>query len=980
MEINNKKNILQKEKENLINTLNMLFTNNPSSYGYKHDIEELLKEFQITEEEFFNVVLESFTKEKRNNEDQIFITSYLFFMQEFIKILKTKESYKKETKLINFLRHLSMDIFYMQTPKEMILMKYGDKGDKAYINLKGDVDVLIPNSKLMNVNENDYLLYLASLIEYKEYNLINLVLNDNFPNYPLILYDDLSSNLEIPSIFENIKKSKKKLTTFIKGKDNEITKTLLDIDKVINNLKQKLLKNRKRFQGIKTNSNYNDDIKINQTEEQNENNSLQKEFKLNSTNEELALSLELYIISSKQLLNLFDFLYYNDNDDEVINCSSDKYINRMNVPNLKEKSNNISLKDTSINSFYQLNIYFYSKVISLGKGHLFGELALRDPKAERTATIITTTECHFAYLNRKTYNNSLKTNTELHLKNQLTFFVNLPIFVDIPIILFYKKYYTHISKHYLMKNKFVIKQGEKPTQLCLLNKGNYELICNMNLRELTDLIYYFIEKVKNYQINSEQNDLNYYNEILISLRKNDEKQKALLKKNSNFQKLFTKENLMKISEMSCPDISGFEEIIGKDGVYAFSLQAKTMENIIYTLEFNFYKELYNKNPLIQKRHNYIIKIKLDFIIKRLFKIRNNIISSFFNHKTEDDISSIVSKEIEKLNKQKKIGKRFLNLKNTKLNLDNKNNISFDIRDYNNNIKNLFTKKFNNYRHSKIMFKNEIINFSNQYSTRVLNNNKAKGEKIIYETSRSNSFESKNVKKKMKKDLLNKTSNNFFANENLTYMNLVPIIKLRKSYKLKPIKIKQKKERTFTENNNLLKGKKINKSIQCFFDKKIKIADSLNFTEKIKKKRKLLKLENLKLNLILLKNKEKILKNIYNRSRDKKRKNKINNDKLDYFSFDRSLRSKNINLNMLVLTNRSINLTNRDSFFNNKIEKLIKIPKITENKKEKIEEILKENDDNNNISDLINKSDRAYIYKRDDYYKKNLMRIKFFYGK
>ena len=300
-----KQNISQKEKEKLINNLNMLYTYNPSLYGYKHDIEELLKDFGITENEFFNNVLKSLSKHKRNNEDQILITSYLFFMEEFIKILKAKESYKKEVKLIDFLKHLSKNIFHIQIPKDKILMKYGDKGDKAYINLNGEVDVLIPNSKLMKVYENEYLLYLASLIKYKEYDLINLVLNDNFPNYPLIIYNDLSANWQIPSIFESINKNKKKLTTFIKKKDNEINKILLDIDNLINNLKLKIEKRRKRTQRMNTNTNFNEDNKINQTEEGNESNSSPNEFKLNSTNEELAMSLELYIISSKQLFYLF---------------------------------------------------------------------------------------------------------------------------------------------------------------------------------------------------------------------------------------------------------------------------------------------------------------------------------------------------------------------------------------------------------------------------------------------------------------------------------------------------------------------------------------------------------------------------------------------------------------------------------------------------------------------------------------------------
>ena len=275
---------------------------------------------------------------------------------------------------------------------------------------------------------------------------------------------------------------------------------------------------------------------------------MQKALKLNPSNEELINSLGIYIISIKKLLNFFDFKYLNDNDEEITNCSTKEYINRINVPESldKESINKIKNKNKNISndSFNELNIYFYNKIISFGKGHFFGELALRDSKSVRTATIITSKECHFAYLTRKTYNNSLKINTELHLKSQLTFFINLPIFADIPVILFYKKYYTRISKHYIMKNQFLIKQGEKPKELCLLNKGAYELMCNLNLYELTDLIFYLIEKSKKYQAKSEQNDLYYYKDILISLRESVDREKILLTKNSNFKKLYSKETLI----------------------------------------------------------------------------------------------------------------------------------------------------------------------------------------------------------------------------------------------------------------------------------------------------------------------------------------------------------------------------------------------------------------------------------------------------
>ena len=957
MENRNRKHISEKEKEDLLNSLNVLFADNPSSFGYKYDIEMILKDLGIRDDEFFYLVLESFSKKERDNDDLILISSYLFFMQEFIKLLKAKESHKKELKLLDYLLNLSSSIFYVQIPKNEILMKFGDKGDKAYINLNGDVDVIIPSSKLFNVYENDYLLYLASLIKYKEYSLINNVLNENFTNYPLIIYDDFYSSDEIPPIFDIIKMTKKKLSTFIKRKKGEITKILLEVGNIINHIKQRL--ERKKSHRLKMKLKENEQ-NHNKNEKIIQNNLLQQAFKLNQANEDLVMQLELYIISTRQIFDLFDFGYFND-DNEINNCSSEEYIKRINTPIAPSQPRVTKTKVISNKSFYELNIYFYAKVISLGKGHFFGELALRDSKSVRTATIITKTDCDFAYLNRKTYNNSLKTNTELHLKNQLTFFINLPIFVDIPVILFYKKYYTHMTKHNIMKNKFVIKQGDKPTHLCLLYKGAYELICYMNLKELTQLIFYFIEKTKNYQSNSAKLNSYDYKDIIIPLRESIEKEKKLIIKNSNFKNLYSKEVLMKISEMSCPDIVGFDAVISKDDLYAFSLKAKTIENIIYSLDMNFYKDLYKRNPLVQKRHNHIIKIKLDMTIKRLVKIRNNIISNFLNRKVEDDLNILVTKEIENIHNVKKSGKRFLLMKNTKC------NISFDIKDFNNKEKDLFEKKFSLNKIRKNITTDEKIDLS---------------KKIKTQTLTPNDEELKNEKEKEKvyrKELLGKTPKKIiFNNLNYNNMNLIPIIKLRNFYKTKLISRKKKEELILSENNKSVKGRKINNSIICHFDKKIKIADSINLTEKLRQKKVESKLEKDKLYSIISKKKKFIPE--YLVSSNKKRKKLIeHNEEEKYIFLERLLTPKNVKLSTLLLTDKSINLTNKNSHFQKNIQKILSTTKYKENKRDRIEEILKEKVYSHNISNVDNEIEKINVFKRDNNYKKNLIRLKMFYG-
>ena len=175
-----RKNAFYNDKEALINYLNKIFSNPPSSHGYKHEIENCLNELYIDEEGYFDIIIDSLSKETRNKDDLNLIASYLFFMQEFIKLLKDKESTKKETELLDELLNLSSSIYYLKIPKNIVLMRYGEKGSKAYINLNGEVDILIKIAKSVIANERDYLHYLASLVKYNEFTLINLVINENF--------------------------------------------------------------------------------------------------------------------------------------------------------------------------------------------------------------------------------------------------------------------------------------------------------------------------------------------------------------------------------------------------------------------------------------------------------------------------------------------------------------------------------------------------------------------------------------------------------------------------------------------------------------------------------------------------------------------------------------------------------------------------------------------------------------------------------
>ena len=148
----------------------------------------------------------------------------------------------------------------------------------------------------------------------------------------------------------------------------------------------------------------------------------------------------------------------------------------------------------------------YSKIVSLDRGALFGEMALNDPNALRKATIITNADCHFAVLNKKIFNNSIKIGAQRHMKDTLQFFIEIPIFNGIPESVFYNKYYTNLSKNTIVKGKNVINQGEKPDHVTLLQTGSYGLTTRMSLYDLTRLILHYADvliyqSINNHEIN-----------------------------------------------------------------------------------------------------------------------------------------------------------------------------------------------------------------------------------------------------------------------------------------------------------------------------------------------------------------------------------------------------------------------------------------------------------------------------------------------
>lgn len=193
--------------------------------GYRQDIDSLLNDLHLSKENLFKIVLEFLSKSIRKESEVRIIVSYLFSMQGLTNLLlKTinPDIRSKDKNLLNNLFALSRTLAYEKFPKDYILIHFGEKGSKAYINLSGEVAVLIKKQYKIKLSEDEYLNYLANLIKNNEYELANIVMNENFKTMPIEIIDDINEQdndkKAIPSV------SVKEITQFISfknGNENE---------------------------------------------------------------------------------------------------------------------------------------------------------------------------------------------------------------------------------------------------------------------------------------------------------------------------------------------------------------------------------------------------------------------------------------------------------------------------------------------------------------------------------------------------------------------------------------------------------------------------------------------------------------------------------------------------------------------------------------------------------------------------------------
>lgn len=624
------KELEEKKKEIIIAKIIEILSNPCSNYTLY--IKNCLDEMQLTIDSYFKICQSILIKSSRTKSETKLIYGYLFLMDDFIKLIKKHD----EPHLNEYLQIIATHLGYEKLNKNSVLMRFGEKGKKAYIMLNGTIDILIKTSKKMKIFEEDYLKYLGNLIKYKEYGLVNTVVNDNFNVYPMEIIDDITNNIEFS------------------GKPHHHFKSL---------------SGESGLNGAEVpNNNHNDHInfiealaKIETLEKK----SKPKEsfFHLNAKNSSIVHDKNIKKYKATELLSKISDKKQKSREDqpterkrgsmlnstalanflglkksEINNVSTEDYISRLNIcHDMTEEINSSSLsefqKEKIKFSLFDLTIYGYIKIISRSTGALFGEVALSDPAAMRTATIITATDCHFGTLNKQSYNSSLKSGAEKQLRATLNFITSIEVFSGISIGILNKKYLNNFSKKNLIKGQFVVTQDSPSTSLSLLREGTYIISAYLSLHDITQIIKHY------YEVLHKVNHIKF-------LEASEHACERMMKDNIKFKKFYYEKELTRINELNCPDIVGLDDYV-QNGKILFDVECKSPSGEIMELSKNFYGVMSEKDSTVRTKEEAYLKKKNYVLAKRLNNIRVSKIQSFFDYKSEKDIiDNVVRKEIE----------------------------------------------------------------------------------------------------------------------------------------------------------------------------------------------------------------------------------------------------------------------------------------------------------------------------------------------
>ena len=453
----------------------------------------------IDNETLFSICLPSFIKnvDERDKNDQILITIFLFQIKNFIKLYKDNMVNSNEKldviKFYDSLKYISTNIMYSKFNSNRLLMRFGEEGKKFYLLLKGEVAILIPIKKVVNITINEYKRYIALLIIYKEFKLLFDVLKDNSSVYDMKLdfLEDRSNHAENIILLQNLN-------------INNVNEFNLPEEKHLKDLVQLL------------------DLYL--TEEE-------KKFYMKYVYNKVGKFQEEYddgiFLSQREYISRINAYSDFDFEDLLIKLKNIKKMEKIKkeeeedslLPS-KRSTDSFDINNLNLNEQKSFLIYEYHKVTELFSGEMFGDLALSSSTSLRTATIVTITECHFAFLKENIYSQSIKEYNEKKRKNMVCYLCNIELLKSISYKSMEKKYFNHFVFKMAKKNEIILKENQKNLNIIFFKEGVFEISFRAKINDICNIINHYYEQLEN--ITKRKNDIDgeiLQNVILMNRQK-----------------------------------------------------------------------------------------------------------------------------------------------------------------------------------------------------------------------------------------------------------------------------------------------------------------------------------------------------------------------------------------------------------------------------------------------------------------------------
>ena len=801
--------------------------------SFKLNEEAFLKKYFCDRDSLFNICLPSFKKLLREKADIKFISLYLANLKKFISLLKNinedntnnttqKQNISQKDKYLKLLKYVSEHVLYEYFAPKRLVLRYGELGSKYYIILHGVVSILIPVRINIQMTFFEFSKYVATLLLYKEFELAKIVIRENKHVYRLDLPDMKyiinyfnKNNEEDEDVYirktsnnnllKNMKSEKNiyatkivhKITKYLKEKDNTQDDKSEEEDKIF---EAEYALRLEKFMKLCLTS---EQMKL--FEE------VKKERKEIEKDDGIELSSELYINRLKSYK--FNINENNTDNNNIINNNKErlkkKFKSTRRLPrsktshvihdkeNQNEGNKNYYLSKNK-NSVY---IYEYQEIIQLETGEMFGDTALGSSTSKRTATIISSTDCHFGCLNKDIYT-YIKFSNDKNRKNMINYISRTRIFKSLKYKTIEEKFINYFAFKNCVKNEYLIKIGEINNNIIIIKSGKFEINVKggiLNIFQLINQYKYNFEQMKEYglsdniirkinKLNSNRNKIEKLFGINNTKNINDIIYKLFVINSSSIfgfkeSEKKEKEDYVSFLEIKCISSEGEYILLDKRIFYRqmYSMDFKVKEETrIYIKEFIdrtinrlvhiLYSKIYyilsknnkkylrnikmisnikeenNKNETSAR--NLISVIKLDFDYMNKYDLTDiecviDKILSIFNEEDFDNENIDINSYIEKENYGNSKGKNIIKLGKEKYNIIN-NNIIFKNIKYKNkqNLKfrNINNQPNNNNRKNirKLSDADKIQNLFNFISDKKVGNN-IKYSKLKIKTGKNNSY-------------------------------------------------------------------------------------------------------------------------------------------------------------------------------------------------------------------------------------------------